>query len=79
MQSRAQLNAAKANLHNAQAATEMLRARSEAAQSAATVEAKRAGAALDLAKTGAVRTGRTIESLNAVVDAIGRVTANPSQ
>lgn len=72
MQSRAQLNAAKANLHNAQAATEMLRARGEAAQSAANIEAKRAGAALDLARTGAVHTGRAIDTLNAVVDAIGQ-------
>jgi len=71
--SRAQLNSAKANLHNAQAATEGIRMKTEAAEAAATVEAKRAGAALDLAKTGAVHTGKEIDSLNAIVDAIGKI------
>jgi hypothetical protein len=71
--SRSQLNAAKANLHNAQAATETLRGRVAAAEQVADIEAKRAGAALDLAKAGATHTGKEIDSLNAIVDAIGRL------
>ena len=72
IQSRAQLNAAKAGLHRAQAAAELLRARGDAAETAASIEAKRAAAALDLAKAGAAHTGRAIDALNAAVDAIGR-------
>ncbi|MBV8538146.1 MAG: hypothetical protein JO128_21295 [Alphaproteobacteria bacterium] len=79
IQSRAQLNAAKAGLHQAQAAAELLRARGDAAEAAASIEAKRAAAALDLAKAGATHTGRAIDALNAAVDAIGRTaTDNPS-
>ena len=54
IQSHAQLNAAKANLHNAQAAAELLRARGDVAESAAAVTAKRASAALDLGKLSAI-------------------------
>lgn len=75
IQSRAQLNAAKTNLHNAQAAAEMLRARGDAVESTAAAQAKRASAVLDLAKTRAVHTGRAIDSFNAIADALGRTAA----
>ena len=76
-QSRAVLNRSKADLHAAQTQAELRRGRVETAEAVADIAAKRAAAALDLAKTGAAHTARQIDGLNAIVDAIAKVTAGP--